>query len=271
MSAYAYLLGWRIVRYLPESIAQRIFAAIGDYVYRKNGKGIKRLRSNLAVISKLDSHDLEDLTKNAMRSYMRYWCDTFRLPDWSKERIINTVELVNGKALTGPLDAGRGVVVTLPHSGNWDHAAAYFLSNGYKAITVAEKLKPERLFQAFLKYRQDIGLEILSTEMRTIPTLISKAQSGFIVPLVADRDLSSSGVEVEFFGKKAKMPAGPVLIAERADVDLVGAFIIYTSNGIKIYFEKLEKNVQATADFFEKYLKQFPVDWHMLQRIWIED
>ena len=271
MSAYAYLLGWRIVRYLPESLAHRFFTVIGDYFYRKNGKGIQRLRSNLAIISKLEGHALEDLTKDAMRSYMRYWCDTFRLPDWSKERIINTVELVNGEALTGPLDAGRGVVVTLPHSGNWDHAAAYFLSNGYKAITVAEKLKPERLFQAFLKYRQDIGLEILSTEMRTIPTLISKAQSGFIVPLVADRDLSSSGVEVEFFGKKAKMPAGPVLIAERADVDLVGAFIIYTDNGIKIYFEKLEKNVQATADFFEKYLKQFPVDWHMLQRIWIED
>jgi len=67
------------------------------------------------------------------------------------------------------------------------------------------------------------------------------------------------------------MPAGPVLIAERSDVDLVGAFIIYTNKGIKIYFEKLEKNVQATADFFEKYLKQYPVDWHMLQRIWIED
>ena len=112
MSAYAYLLGWRIVRYLPESIAQRIFAAIGDYVYRKNGKGIKRLRSNLEIISKLDGHVLEDLTKDAMRSYMRYWCDTFRLPDWSKERIINTVELVNGEVLTGPLDAGRGVVVT---------------------------------------------------------------------------------------------------------------------------------------------------------------
>jgi KDO2-lipid IV(A) lauroyltransferase len=162
-------------------------------------------------------------------------------------------------------------VVALPHSGNWDHAAAYFLSRGYKAITVAEKLKPERLFQAFLKYRQEIGLEILSTEMRTIPTLIAKAREGYIVPLVADRDLSSNGVEVNFFGATAKMPAGPALIAERADVDLVGAFIIYTDNGIKIYFEKLEKSVQATADFFAKYLIQHPVDWHMLQRIWVSD
>ena len=81
--------------------------------------------------------------------------------------------------------------------------------------------------------------------------------------------LFRSGVEVNFFGATAKMPAGPALIAECADVDLVGAFIIYTDNGIKIYFEKLEKSVQATADFFAKYLKQYPVDWHMLQRIWI--
>lgn len=269
MIAYAYLIGWRIVRYLPESLAQKIFALLGDYVYRKNGKGINRLRNNLKVVTGLEGAQLDSLTQEAMRSYMRYWCDTFRLPDWSKERILGTVELVNGEVLTGPLDAGRGVVVTLPHSGNWDHAAAYFLSRGYNAITVAEKLKPERLFQAFLKYRQDIGLEILSTEMRTIPTLIAKAQEGYIVPLVADRDLSSNGVEVDFFGATAKMPAGPALIAERADVDLVGAFIIYTDNGIKIYFEKLEKSVQATADFFAKYLKQYPVDWHMLQRIWI--
>ena len=208
MSAYAYLIGWRIVRFLPEPIAYRLFYLIGNYVYRKNGKGINRLRNNLQLVTNSDGTALDSLTKAAMRSYMRYWCDTFRLPDWPKARIQNTVELVNGEALTDPLDAGRGVVVALPHSGNWDHAAAYFLSRGYKAITVAEKLKPERLFQAFLKYRQEIGLEILSTEMRTIPTLIAKAREGYIVPLVADRDLSSNGVEVNFFGATAKMPAG---------------------------------------------------------------
>ena len=132
MIAYAYLIGWRIVRFLPESIAYSFFYKIGDYVFKKNGKGVRRLRSNMNRVSKLDGEKLEELTRNAMRSYMRYWCDTFRLPDWSKEKINYQVELINSEVFTEPLDNGRGVVVALPHSGNWDHAAAYFLGRGYR-------------------------------------------------------------------------------------------------------------------------------------------
>lgn len=270
MSAYAYLLGWRIVRYLPERFAYQLFFYIGDYIYKKDGKGIKRLRSNLKQVSDLQGEKLEELTRNAMRSYMRYWCDTFRFPDWSRTRISQSVELIDAQLLTDPLQNGKGVVVALPHSGNWDHAAAFFLNQGFKVVTVAERLKPERLFQAFLKYRQDIGLEILSTDMRTIPTLIDRAKSGYIIALVADRDLSANGTEVEFFGAKAKMPAGPSIVAQRADVDLVGAFITFTDNGIKIKFSSLDKTVQSQADFFASEISNHPVDWHMLQRIWLD-
>jgi lauroyl/myristoyl acyltransferase len=269
--AYAYLIGWRIVRFLPEKIAYKIFFYIGKHVFRKNGKSIQRLRNNLKQVTALKDLELEELTKKAMQSYMRYWCDTFRMPDWNQEKIAANVELVNSEVFTAPLDAGKGVVVALPHSGNWDHAAAYFLGRGYKAVTVAERLKPEKVFKAFLKYRQEIGLEVLSTDMRTIPTLVTRAKEGFIVALVADRDLSSSGVEVDFFGRIAKMPVGPVGIAKKAEVDLIGAFITYTPKSIKITFAKLDYSVQAQADFFAKCIKENPVDWHMLQRIWIND
>lgn len=271
MIAYAYLIGWRLVRYMPNSLALKIFYVIGDYTFKRDGKSIRRLRSNMQRITGLTGDKLEDVCRDAMRSYMRYWCETFRIPDWSRERIMNTVELVNGHLLTDTLDSGKGAVVALPHSGNWDHAAAYFLGRGYKAITVAERLKPEKLFNAFLEFRQNLGLEVLSTDIRTIPTLIQKAKDGYIIALVADRDLSANGIEVDFFGEIAKMPAGPVLIAQRAGVDLIGAFIIYTESGIKIFFEKLDLNVQAEAKFFEAHLKKYPVDWHMLQRIWIND
>ena len=271
MNAYAYLIGWRIVRFLPEKFIYKVFNLISDYVFKKNGKSIQRLRSNMQRVSGVTDSALEDLTKAAMRSYMRYWCDTFRLPDWSASKIDRDVELVNAEVFTGPLDAGKGVVVALPHSGNWDHAAAYFLGRGYKAATVAERLKPEKVFQAFLKYREELGLEVLSTDMRTVPTLIKRAKEGFIIALVADRDLSSNGVQVSFFGAAAKMPAGPMVIAEKAGVDLVGAFISYTETSIKITFEKLDYSVQSQADFFERELRKHPVDWHMLQRIWLND
>jgi KDO2-lipid IV(A) lauroyltransferase len=221
--------------------------------------------------SGLQDATLEQLTKDAMRSYLRYWCDTFRMPDWSPQKIYDNVELVDGHLLTDPLDNGRGVVVALPHSGNWDHAAAFFLGRGYKVVTVAERLKPEKVFKAFLKYRQDIGLEVLSTDLRTMPTLVTRAKEGYIIALVADRDLSDHGVEVDLLGATAKFPAGPMAIAKKAGVDLVGAFIIYTRTGIKIYFRKLDYSVQAEADFFGEHLRAHPVDWHMLQRIWIND
>lgn len=271
MNAYAYLIGWRIVRFLPGKITYKLFYAIGNFVFKKNGKSVERLRANLQRVTGFSGEQLEQLTKDAMHSYMRYWCDTFRMPDWSASKIELNVELINPEVFTNPLDAGRGVVVTLPHSGNWDHAAAYFLGKGYKVATVAERLKPEKVFQAFLKYRQDLGLEVLSTDMRTVPTLIQRAKEGFIIALVADRDLSSSGIEVEFFGGTAKMPAGPAVIAERAGVDLIGAVITYTPSSIRIIFEKLEISVQSQATFFEREIKKHPVDWHMLQRIWIND
>jgi len=271
VNAYAYLIGWRIVRFLPEKFAYQIFFLIGDYVFKKNGKSIKKFRSNLQRVTGYSGVVLENLTREAMRSYMRYWCDTFRMPDWPASRIAKDVELINSDVFTNPLDEGRGVVVALPHSGNWDHAAAYFLGRGYKAATVAERLKPERVFQAFLKYRQDLGLEVLSTDMRTVPTLIQRAKEGFIIALVADRDLSSRGVEVNFFNSVAKMPAGPSVIAEKAGVDLIGAFITYTPTSIKITFEKLDNTVQSQASFFEREIRKHPVDWHMLQRIWVDD
>jgi lauroyl/myristoyl acyltransferase len=272
LSAYIYFAGWRIVRWLPEKTAYTIAYAVADFMTRKNGKSVKRLRTNLQRTQpEITTLDLELLTFQAMRSYMRYWCDTFRMPDWSPAKINFEVELVNGEYLTDPLDNGRGVVVALPHSGNWDHAAAYFLGRGYRAVTVAERLKPEKVFQAFLKYRQELGLEVLASDMRSIPTLIKRAEEGCIIALVADRDLSANGTPVNFFGKSAKMPAGPVVISQKANVDLVGSFIVYTDNSIKIYFEKLEKSVQAEADFFAKHIAAHPVDWHMLQRIWLDD
>ena len=98
MNAYAYLIGWRIVRFLPEKIIYKVFNLIGDYVFKKNGKSIQRLRSNMQRVSGVTDSALEDLTKAAMRSYMRYWCDTFRLPDWSASKIDRDVELEIGRA-----------------------------------------------------------------------------------------------------------------------------------------------------------------------------
>lgn len=283
LSALAYFAGWRLVRTLPERSAYRLFSFIGRRAVKANGKSVQRLRFNLSrVKSELSEIELENLVSRAFDSYLRYWCDTFRIQDWSTQRMQETVTLTNGHLLIDPMRSGRGVVIALPHSGNWDHAGAYFCSIGIPLVTVAERLKPEALFQRFLEYRNSMGFEVLSLDSRSFVTLMKRAREKRLIALVADRDLSRAGVDVDFFGYPSRMPAGPALLAVKTAIPLVVAHVSYTSTGIHIDFtevsvpetgdesEKVSKVVQACADLFARGIAEHPEDWHMLQRIWID-
>ena len=283
LSAYLYFAGWRVVRWLPESTAYKLAYSVSDFLVKRNGKSVQRLRSNLSRTQPgMTALDLDLLVIEAMRSYMRYWCDTFRLPDWSKKRILETVTVTNEHLLIDAIAAKTGVIVAVPHAGNWDHAGAYFCAKGIRLVTVAERLKPEKLFLKFLAYRQAMGMEVLPLDGRVLNTLEERLNEGALVALVSDRDLSRSGIEVEFFGGKARMPAGPALLALRTKAPLITAFVSYTESGVHIEFRnimvpsagdessKVKEIVQMTAQYFEDGISESPEDWHMLQRIWID-
>lgn len=283
IAAYAYFVGWRIVRWLPERTAYRLAYSVAEFLTKRNGKSVSRLRSNLRR-TKPDMTDLnlDLLVIDAMHSYMRYWCDTFRFPDWSPERVRDTVAVTNEHLLLDAIAAKTGVIVTLPHAGNWDHAGAYFCAKGIPLVTVAERLKPERLFLKFLSYRQAMGMEVLPLDGRVLGTLAQRLRQGALVALVADRDLSRSGIDVEFFGGPSRMPAGPALLALKTGAPLITAFVSYTEIGIHIDFNevsippsgsdeaKISQIVQNMAALFESGISDHPQDWHMLQRIWTD-
>ena len=283
LSAYAYFAGWRIVRWLPERTAYRLAYAAADFLTKRKGKNVSRLRSNLQRTKpNMTELDLDLLLIDAMRSYMRYWCDTFRFPDWSPERVRETVSVTNEHLLLDAISAKTGVIVTLPHAGNWDHAGAYFCGKGINLVTVAEHLKPEKLFLKFLSYRQAMGMEVLPLDGRVLGTLEQRLRQGALVALVADRDLSRSGIAVTFFGAPSRMPPGPAILALKTDAPLITAFVSYTETGIHIDFnevslptsgsdeEKISHIVQDMAQQFEVGIAAHPEDWHMLQRIWTD-
>ena len=283
LSAYAYFAGWRIVRWLPERTAYRLAYAAADFLTKRKGKNVSRLRSNLQRTKpNMTELDLDLLLIDAMRSYMRYWCDTFRFPDWSPERVRETVSVTNEHLLLDAISAKTGVIVTLPHAGNWDHAGAYFCGKGINLVTVAEHLKPEKLFLKFLSYRQAMGMEVLPLDGRVLGTLEQRLRQGALVALVADRDLSRSGIAVTFFGAPSRMPPGPAILALKTDAPLITAFVSYTETGIHIDFnevslptsgsdeEKISHIVQDMAQQFEVGITAHPEDWHMLQRIWTD-
>jgi KDO2-lipid IV(A) lauroyltransferase len=281
--AQAYFAGWSLIRRAPQSVADSLFESIARRMHTRDGKSVKRLRSNLARVKpELSPDELEELLGRALSSYMRYWKETFRSPDWSRDQILSTVTVSQEHLLLDPITQKRAVVVALPHAGNWDHAGSYFCHKGARLVTVAEVLKPRALFERFLEYRQGIGMEVLPLDSKAFSALLNRAQDGKLIALVADRDLSKSGIDVNFFDGVARMPAGPAIVAIRNNAPLVTAFVSYTPNGIHVDLReiaipdiadeelRIKATVQLCADSFAQGIAAHPEDWHMMQRIWVD-
>lgn len=279
-----YSLLWKIVRVLPEKFAYSIFERIAARAYSKNGKRIIRLRENYRMVSsELSDDELEELVRAGVSNAMRYWCDTFRISDWDQGRVANSVTTENNELFLASVKSGRGVIVALPHAGNWDHAGLYYCTQGITVHTVAEHLRPERLFKKFLAHRERMGMKVLDLEAKVTDELIARLNDGQLVALVADRDLSRSGLDVDFFGANARMPAGPALLAYRTNADLITAFVSYTPVGINIKFsgpfavrrssgeaEEIQRLTQELANQFESDIRGNPTSWHMQQRIFVD-
>jgi lauroyl/myristoyl acyltransferase len=285
LTYFAYSVLWKFLRILPERSAYRFFDFLAAHAYKRNGKRVQRLRSNYeAVTAGKSKSEIETLVRAGLASSMRYWCDTFRIGDWNVDRFSSTVSTENEHLLFDGASSGRGVIVALPHAGNWDHAGLYFCSKGVKVHTVAEHLRPERLFRKFLKHRESMGMKVLDLDKSVTDQLEGFLNQGSLVALVADRDLSRSGIDVNFFNRRARMPAGPALLALRTKADLITAFVSFTEIGIHIKFKgpfsvnrgadsKIEvaRVTQELANAFAEDISADPASWHMQQRIFIDE
>ncbi|MFE5027398.1 phosphatidylinositol mannoside acyltransferase [Streptomyces sp. NPDC056656] len=283
-----YGAGWSTVKKLPEPVAVRLGRTIADLAWRRRGKSVLRLESNLArVVPDASPERLKQLSRAGMRSYLRYWMESFRLPSWSADRVRNGFDVDDVHHLTDGLASDRGVIIALPHLGNWDLAGAWVTAKLETPFTtVAERLKPETLYDRFVAYRESLGMEVLPHEGGSaFGTLARRLRAGGLVCLVADRDLSESGVEVKFFGDTARMPAGPAILAQQTGALLLPVTLWYDGSPVmrgRIHApievpetgtraEKTSVMTQALADAFATGIADHPEDWHMLQRLWLAD
>jgi KDO2-lipid IV(A) lauroyltransferase len=281
----AYAGGWRAVRLMPEPVAYATFQAIADQQWRRRGRSVQRLEANLSrVLGPGAGPDrIRQVSRAGMRSYLRYWCDAFRLPGWDAARI-DTFEIRNDERVLGPVASGRGVVLALPHQGNWDHAGAYVSRNITPIHSVAEKLEPVRLYEAFLSYRQSLGMVIHGLgDEGVYEQLAGACRAGGAIALLADRDLSAKGIEVQFFGEATRFPAGPAALAvdtgaalhpvslhwEGHNVGVVLPEVVPPAQGDRA--ERIRVATQAIATAIEAGIRAHPEDWHMLQRLWLAD
>jgi len=295
LTVLAYTLGWKVVRALPEAVAYPLFTLIADAVWWKRGKGVLRLEANLArAVPAADAAGLKALSRAGMRSYLRYWCDAFRMPGWSRERTVSTCRVENEDILRGAFVGGGGVVVALAHHGNWDHAGAWSTFELAKVTTVAERLRPEELFDRFVAFRESLGMEILALtgSGNVFGTLVQRVKNGGFVPLLCDRDLTEKGVPVTLLGETARMAAGPAALALVTGAPLIPMNIYYERLpagsaarwGIVLQVhppvpiptegrrpEQLVTMMQGCADALGAGIARHPEDWHMLQRVFEAD
>lgn len=295
LTASAYAAGWQVVRLLPERLAYLLFSVIAQFVWLRQGRGVLQLEANLArVLPTASPLRLKSMSRKGMHSYMRYWCDAFRLPDWTEERLLATCRAENDGPVRKALAEGRGVVMALGHLGNWDHAGAWSTLALAPVTTVAERLRPEELFQRFLEFRQQLGMEVLPLTGGgdVFGLLVRRLRSGGFVPLLADRDLTATGVPVTLFGETARMAAGPASLALVSGAALFPVTIHYERLpagaaarwGIVVEFhdevappergtrpERIGIMTQACADALASGIAQHPQDWHMLQRVFVAD
>jgi KDO2-lipid IV(A) lauroyltransferase len=279
LTLWAYVAGWALVKALPERLARRLFDAGADLAYRRQGKGVRRLEANLRRILPPGA-DLAATTRAGVRSYARYWLEAFRLPILGRERILAGVTCDDADRLHN----AKGVVAVLPHMGNWDVAGAWASLAGAKFTTVAERLRPEGLFDRFVAFRESLGMEVIPLtggDANPFDLLADRLRAGGLVCLLGDRDLTARGVEVTFFGETAKFPAGPAALAVRTGAALTPATLWFEGDGWHVRMhppievppgpDRIARMTQAVADVFEQGIREHPEDWHMLQRLWLAD
>lgn len=278
-----YAAGWRLVRVLPRSWAMAAFRHGADLAARRGGAGVRRLRGNLRrVVPDVPDAELDELVRAGLRSYARYWCEAFRLPSMDHEHLQATLgEHIEGlDHLDKALAQGKGAIVALPHSGNWDMAGVFLVGHSGRFTTVVERLRPDSLYRRFVAYRESLGFEILPLTGGVEPVfevLTRRLRDNNVVCLVADRDLTPAGVHVEFFGEQAKMPAGPARLARRTGAALlpVGCWFTEGGWGFRVHppvdVTDVTGTTQAVADAFAADITEHPEDWHMLQRLWPAD
>ncbi|HUC60214.1 MAG TPA: phosphatidylinositol mannoside acyltransferase [Streptosporangiaceae bacterium] len=290
LTGVAYALGWSVLCRVPEPAAAGAFRFFADLAWRRQGPSVRVLEGNLRRVigPEPSGKELRTLSREAMRSYARYWLEIFRLPVMSVDRICAGMhESGQVEEMLGHLKSGRGVVVPLTHTGNWDQAAVWVINRGALSFTtVMERLEPESLYRRFFAFREGLGMEVLPASGGTHPfgVLARRLRDGKLVALPSDRDVTGSGVEVDFFGERALMMSGSAALAVQTGAALMPAVLWFEGDGWGVHvfeeipvpaegdrWQKAAAMTQEVARRFEEGIRQHPADWHMLQRVFVGD
>lgn len=281
-TALGYIAGWKVVGALPERLTMKVAYRIADKIAADPEGSTKQLRKNLSRV--IGSEPSAELVRASMRSYLRYWVEAFRLPRIVAPALLRQVgDGINDRSiLDNAVARGKGVVLVITHSGNWDMAGIWLANEVGGFATVAERLRPEALYDAFVDYRESLGFTVLPLTGGEPPLgqLRQTLLDGGVVCLLGDRDIAGDGVPVTFFGEETTMPRGSALLARETGAALIVVSCHFPKEGdwgIDLYPEiptqgrEIEDIVADQARDIESVVRNHPADWHVLQPFWKRD
>jgi phosphatidylinositol dimannoside acyltransferase len=287
---YAYVGASRLAQAIPERLAYGIAHTTGTLMAKLSRKKRAIVERNISRITgePPDSIRVQSLVVAAFKSYARYWLETFRLVRAPREFFLERFQCPDEYKLDEMAARGKGAVVAVGHLGNWDAAGAWVGARGQRLVSVAEMLKPRRMFEFFADHRARLGMKIYGAESGVTAKLVEEVERGSIVAILGDRDLKGVGPKVEFFGEPTTFPAGPASVALRAGVPLLvgGVFSIVLGDGRRGWYTEIsgpfelpeekgpgavQQLTEIVASELERFIARRPEEWHVFQAFWPED
>lgn len=288
LSYLTYRSAGELLRRLPEPLADTGAVAVSSVLARLPSEtSATYVRHLERVLGRpVSTSEARAWVRRAYRSYARYWFEGARLPFVDPKVIEARMTVSEGwEAFVAGMAAGKGLVLALPHVGSWEWGGAWLALKGYPMTSVAEPLSSTELYDWMVRQRQGMGLEIVKLGNDAGPVLLKTLRGGGLVGLLCDRDVAGGGVEVEFFGERTRLPAGPATLALRTGATLmVGA--VYSGPGknhtaallppIDVTRQAglradVARLTQTVAQQLEELIRRAPEQWHLFQPNWPSD
>ncbi|MDO8364787.1 MAG: phosphatidylinositol mannoside acyltransferase [Actinomycetota bacterium] len=282
-----YRLGALAAKLMPGPIAAATASSLGfGASFASPAKRAMIERHLTRVNPKLRGSSLRVATQQAFDSYAKYYMESFRLPSLSARTVDRNFVVDGFHQVPEALEKGKGCIFALPHLGGWEWAGRWMTDQGYRLTVVVEALEPPELFEWFADLRKDLGMTVVPTGPGAAAAVAAALKRNDIVCLLCDRDLERNGVDVEFFGERTTLPAGPAMLGLRtgATVLPVGCYFTEQYNGhfaivrpplsmqrqggLRDDVARITQNLARELEFL---IRRAPEQWHLFQPNWPSD
>ena len=287
LTIFGYKFVSRLARIIPASAIAVATAVVVPVVCAFMRKQRPIVARNMRRVNpELQGHKLRRAVRKSYESYARYFIETFRLPMLSKKAIDSKISVTGFEHIENALKLGKGVILALPHLGGWEWSGRWLIHQGHNLNAVVEKLDSQALFQMFVDLRTSYGVNVIPLDDKAGVAVQEALAKNEIVALLCDRDLQGNGIEVEFFGERTTVPAGPAFFALRTGAALL-PLGTYFAKGLDQHETVVRPaiNVQRTGSLrddmsrvtqdlvheLESLIKKKPEQWHLFQPNWPSD